>query len=211
MEVEKILSTVLDIYHDEDFDRIPLETYLSYISDALNLVLLVRPDANAVGYEHTVTQGNEQTLPDDGFRLIDVVYSLDESDNPYRPVTHVDKMVLDNSHPTWMADTDTYVVNYMFDPTTPKKFYIYPQATDSKLYIYYSKAFTAITDRADTVDLDEIFFTPVVDAVLYYLYRIDSESSEFALDKAQFYANSVNNALGIEQQKGLDISPAEGK
>lgn len=212
MEVSKILQTVLDIYHDPDYDRIPLETYLSYITDALNLVLLVRPDANAQYEDITLVTGNEQAIPYDGYRLIDVLYNLDESDNPTQPITKVDRMVLDNSYPTWMADTGDVVYNYIFNIKVPKKFHVYPKVTaGQKVRIVYSKSFPLITSATSTIDIDEIFFTPIIDAVLYFLYRMDTESSEHALAKAQFHAQTFNSALGIELQKGLDIIPKEGE
>lgn len=212
MEVSKILQTVVDIYHDADYDRLPLETYLSYITDALNLILLVRPDANAKYLDLTLVAGNEQAIPDDGYRLIDVLFNLDDLDTPTQPITKVDRMVLDNSYPTWMADIGTEVYNYIFDIKVPKKFHVYPQVSEGKkVRIAYSQSFPLITSQDQVIDIDEIFFTPIIDAVMFFLYRMDTESSEYALNKAQFHAQSFNTALGIELQKGLDIGPKEGE
>lgn len=208
MLVQKILDTVTDIYHDPDYDRIPLTTYLSYITDAVNTVILVRPDAHVMHEDFTLITGNEQTLPDGGNRIIDVQYNLPS----YSPVVKVDRMIMDNSYPTWMADSGDEVYNFMIDSTMPKKFYVYPKVTAGKqVRLVYSKTIPLITDVSEVLDIEEIFFTPIIDIVMAMLYRIDSESSEVSVNKANFHANVAFNALGVELKNGLDISPAGGK
>jgi len=212
MLASKILDTVTDLYHDKGYDRIDESTYLNYITDALQFLLVVRPDANSKGSVYTTVSGLEQPLPDDGFRLIDVAYNFDGSEQPTIPITRVDRSTLDNAHPLWMSDTDTVAYNYIYDPVVPKEFILYPVIPEgSKIKIYYSKAFPAVTSSDQEIALDEIFFTPVVDAVMYFLYRMDVEGSEYAVDKANLHATSFNSALNLEQGSGLAISPKEGK
>jgi len=212
MQISKVLDTITEIYHDPDYDRVPLTTYLRYVSDALNQILLVRPDANAVNEYIDLVEGNEQSLPNDGFRLIDVICNLDGDDKPTTAILKVEKKDLDNLAPNWMMDEGPDVYNYAYDVRIPKKFYVYPQVPlPHRVKVVYSKAFPVLVDSSMEIDLDEIFFMPLVDIVLSVLYRLDSEGSEAATQKTQFHSQLAAQALGIEQQKGIDISPEEGE
>lgn len=211
MKVKRILDTVLEIYHDPTFDRIPKETYLRYITDALNAVLLIRPDAHVVDVDFVLADAIEQVLPEDGFRLIDIAYNLDDNGVPTSPIVNVERTLLDNTSPNWMASSGSVVYNYMYNVKRPKSFLVYPKVSGGKkVKMYYSQAFPLIVSENEILNIDEVFLAPIVEIVMYNIYRLDVESSEQSLNKAQFHITNANNMLTGELTQGANIAPRGG-
>jgi len=212
IKVSEILERVTKAFNDIDYARVDKATYIKFISDALNQVLLIRPDANAATVVVDLTQGVKQNIPDDGFRLIDVLFNVAPDGTYSSAITNVPKNSLDVIAANWpMTNNASKVSNFAHDPTNPKVYWVTPGvATGTKIAIVYSKAFPEVLTEEDVIDIDMIFKDPIISSVMIYLYMMDTES-DLGMQKMSHYINLLSQSLGLEQQKGIDIGPREDK
>ena len=96
-----IIRRVSDTLYDTDNVRWPVQELREYLSDAQRAAVMVRPEANPVTRIVSVTPGTKQTLPADGWVLIEAVRNMGFCTEPIPPA--------------WDAETDYsngFRVNY---------------------------------------------------------------------------------------------------
>ena len=72
MKVKDILDRVTTLYNDAEYIRVPESSYLKFLDDALNMLLLLRPDCHIKSDVVKLNKGTRQNLPSEGRALIDL-------------------------------------------------------------------------------------------------------------------------------------------
>ena len=210
VKVIDIIDKAEEILQDTTNVRWTQATLLGYLNDAQREIVLYRPDANPVNESFTLAQASKQTLPAAGLRLLNIY----KNDSPTtKPITNIEKRVLDDQIEDWHGTTGTTVEHYIYDPVDPKVFYVYPHPSGGghTISIVYSSAPSNISignfSRATTViSLDDIYANAILDYILYRSYLKDAEYAG-DLQRAGAYLQSFQSAIGIKNQVDAGTSP----
>jgi hypothetical protein len=99
-----------------------------------------------------------------------------------KPITNIERRVLDDQIEDWHGTTDTNVEHYVYDPMDPKVFYVYPHSTasDATIDLVYSSAPVDVTianfnTTSTVISLDDIYANAILDYILYRAYQKDTE------------------------------------
>jgi len=180
-------------------------------------IVLLRPDATAKTGTFTCVSGTRQVLTT-GFptaiRLLDVVRNL-AATSAKKVIRLVDRSVLDDQRPSWHAETATVdIQHFTFDPRQPKEFFVYPPATTAaQIEVIYTDAPGAHTltaaqldptgGSAETIKLDDIYLSALID---WILYRAFSKDSEFAANAARANAHYQAFTAGVGAKSQSDTA-----
>lgn len=220
MKVSDITSRVRIILNDQDETRWMNSELVRWINDAQKIVAMMRPDASVAIAATALAAGTKQTLPDNGFRLLDVIRNLgSDGVTGGRAIRIVDRDVLDGQNPNWHSDTQAGTIkHFIYDNRTPLFYYVYPPAVfGTKIEVMYSVSPTEIvynstnsTTIAASLDtlltISDIYLDVVVNYVLFRAYSKDAEYASNA-QLAGTYLSIVNSILGIKTQKDVAFSP----
>lgn len=221
MKVKDILDRVTIRYNDADYTRVSRQMYLSFLDDALNQLILARPDSHVKTAVVQLTAGTRQTLPTEGYNLIAIYRNmLDNGDDTYTegaPILQVEREQLDMFSDWHQGTTVTTVEQYAYDSNTPKTYWVSaPISSDEPVYIELDYSYGA--DKFADMDLefeevtelelpvDDVFLLPIVNFMLYLLFSTDTGSTGDAVI-AQRYEQSFYQSLGIEYQATLLVMP----
>ncbi|SLM63495.1 MULTISPECIES: phage adaptor protein [Dickeya] len=173
---------------------------LDYFNDAINAVIIIRPDAGASVEVFACQPGTRQQLPDGALRLLDVIRIVGG-----RAIQVIARNMLDYQYPDWHTLSGP-IERYCYDEQTPRTFYLFPGATSGvSLEISVSRLpqAAAIGDlRADVsraFPLDELYINPVLEWILFRAYGKDSENGNYAMLSSQHYQTFVD-LLGVKAQ-----------
>jgi hypothetical protein len=211
VKVIDLIDRAEEILQDTTNVRWSQQTLLDYLNDAQREIVLFRPDANPVNASFTLTADSaKQSLPSAALRLL----SIYRNSNPTsKPITNIERRVLDDQIEDWHGTTATNVEHYVYDPLDPKIFYVYPHTTasDATIEIVYSSSPTDITISnfsSDTtvISLDDIYANAILDYMLYRAYQKDTEYAG-DLQRSGVYMQSFQNSLGIKNQVDAGSSP----
>jgi hypothetical protein len=211
VKVIDLIDRAEEILQDTTNVRWSQQTLLDYLNDAQREIVLFRPDANPVNASFTLTANSaKQSLPSAALRLL----SIYRNSNPTsKPITNIERRVLDDQIEDWHGTTATNVEHYVYDPLDPKIFYVYPHTTasDATIEIVYSSSPTDITISnfsSDTtvISLDDIYANAILDYMLYRAYQKDTEYAG-DLQRSGVYMQSFQNSLGIKNQVDAGSSP----
>jgi len=211
VKVIDLIDRAEEILQDTTNVRWSQQTLLDYLNDAQREIVLFRPDANPVNASFTLAADSaKQSLPSAALRLL----SIYRNSNPTsKPITNIERRVLDDQIEDWHGTTATNVEHYVYDPLDPKIFYVYPHTTasDATIEIVYSSSPTDITISnfsSDTtvISLDDIYANAILDYMLYRAYQKDTEYAG-DLQRSGVYMQSFQNSLGIKNQVDAGSSP----
>ena len=193
--VSSILGRAGIILQDAGTVRWTTSELEGWFNDALRDLIIVEPTAHQKHATLTLVEGVIQTLTAEAVQLVDVLYNVDASDAPARQVRMVDRASLDASFPRWAEESPKeYVTNVMYDPKDRKVFFNYPPATTGcRLRAVYSYLPAAVT-ATSTVPVDDIYFSPLLDYVLYKAFAKESEqpaSAQRAVAHFQAFTQGV--------------------
>lgn len=167
MKVIDILERVTTLYNDKEYVRVPESHYLKFLDDALNQLVLSRPDSHVKTEIVKLKKGTRQEIPSDGYTLIDIYMNkklvtpadviLDDEGNiieeipavysNFYPVAHVQREDLDYFS-NWQSQGNTlskdYINEFAFDIRTPRVFWVNPFVNNKDVYVEmdYSYGFT---------------------------------------------------------------------
>lgn len=194
--------------------RITAADWMDFIDEGIKQLILVRPDANVEVESVQTVAGAKQELPDDSQVLIDVLYNMG-TDGATRgtPITFVDRKTFDMLDTDWQTETpsDTIIHHYTYDKRMPRIFFIYPRAVAGSLpyiEIATSKIPTALSTINSTLEIDSLFINAIKDWALYLAYSLDTDS-KVNTELAQWYYNAFYQALNLELESGVTVSPPE--
>ena len=202
-----------ELYADTAYDRITAATWIKYLNASIRTLILVRPDAGAVTESVLLVAGIKQTLPTAALKLLDITRNMGaDGTTAGQIITPSDRKHIDYSNLLWPAATgDTTVENFSYDNNIPRIYYVTPPVASSPdVYVEMSTSQlpTTITATGDDDGIDDIFFEPIVQYMLYKAQSGDDEGVES--QKAQTHFENFFNLLGIELKNSRQVGP-EGK
>jgi len=195
---------------DETGTRWDARELVRYLNDGQLMLVADRPDAYATRGNVSLVAGVRQTVP--GAKFMDCLGNVSGA-----PCRQVDRLGLDATRPGWRGEASTASPrNWMHDPRDPLVFEVYPPALNTaQLQLVYAVTPTPVTEPAantgpsavtGTVSLNDIFFSPLVDYVLYRAYLKDGEHPANAERADRHYA-AYRQALGLEVQATAAVTP----
>jgi hypothetical protein len=190
-----------ELYADTAYARIDADVWIKYLNAGIRALILVRPDAGVVTESVQLVAGTKQTIPTAALRLLDIsVNQGTDGSTPGKIISPSKREHINYSNLLWQAGSgETYVENFTYDANTPNIYYVTPPVsatTDVYVEMSTSQLPTTLTAIGNTVGVNDIFFEPLVQYMLYKAYSGDDESVEF--QKAQTYFQNFFNLLGIE-------------
>lgn len=176
---------------------------LDWVSDAQRLIVLAKPSASNSVTNVTLVAGTRQAIPSDGWLLLSV-----NRNATGRAIRQVDRKILDAQNPNWHVDPSQGVIwNYTYDKNDQYAFYVYPPSDGTSIIeLNYSKMPAQPTALTDTLLLDSIYLTPMVDYVCFRALSKDAEFAGGATLSANFF-NAFNAAIGQRENAEKDDSP----
>lgn len=213
---QSVIQRVATTLQDLQAVRWSTAELVRYLNDGQRETILYRPDATATTTSVNLIAGARQSLPADGYKLLDVFRN---SIGNKRSIRMTDRALLDTQYPNWENATGvTEIKHFMYDTRDPTVFYVYPPAaaTDAYVDVLYSKfptdiaepgsgTYTAVTGNLSVSDL---FANALANYVLYRAYTKDSEFSANA-QAAVAYLNSFQAAVGAELTATAGAAPKE--
>lgn len=199
---QSIIDRAETLLLDTSNVRWPAAELLDWLNDGQRAIVAVRPDANAVTESVALVAGTKQSLPAEGYQLINVVRNMGTSGtSPGRAVRYAPMRLLNEQYPDWHTETATTTIeHFLTEPRSPKTFYVYPPATASiQVEIVYSKAPTNVASLGATITLDDIYATSLLDYVLYRAYSKDGEVPGSAA-RAVAHFQAFEMGLGLKAQ-----------
>ena len=156
-----LINRAEEILQDNTNVRWSQQTLLNYLNDGQREVVLFRPDANPVNASFTLAaNAAKQTLPSAALRLLSIYKNASPTT---KPITNIERRVLDDQIEDWYGTTGTNVEHYVYDPMDPKIFYVYPHTTSSSatISIVYSSApgditISNFTSDTTVISLDDV-------------------------------------------------------
>jgi hypothetical protein len=185
------------------------------LDDAINQLILSRPDANVVTTDLTLVAGTRQSLPDNSFSLIDIYMNKGSDGSNGLPIYQVERQHLDYFSSWQTAVPQSIITEFAYDLRTPKTFWVSPPSDGTSIiemdYSAMLNEFAKMSDDFDTIldmtiDLKDVFKGPIVNYMLYLLYSTDSSSGE---DRAiaQRYEQAFYQSLSIEYKASIVHTP----
>lgn len=159
---------------------------LSYLNEAQGAAVLLRPEVNPVNDKIVLAAGSVQSLPEDGYILLDVIRNskavrMADADNPgdfLAPaiqiglsVTATEKKNLDGIDRSWHtpeqgATLNTYKIrNYVYDVRNRKTWYAYPAVPDYTLPGSFDLNNLPTPSSAYQVPLADIVYSKIPEAI----------------------------------------------
>lgn len=151
---------------------------LGYLNEAQRTVVLVLPESNMVSTTINLVEGTKQTLPTDGYRLLDITRNMgNNGTTPGNAVRAIERSTLDQTTPNWhTANPDSEVEQFIYDIRNRKTFYVQPPQPSSSrgsVEVIYAQIPGDVA-IGDTIALDDIYQPAIVAYMMYLAYMKDS-------------------------------------
>jgi len=184
----------------------------SWLNDGQRQITLMSPQTNNKIAVMNMVAGTRQTIPSDGWRLLDVFRYMGKLGNtPGRAIRLVSRELLDAYDPNWHSalklDTPQ---NFLFDDQDQTAFYVYPPNTgNGYIQINYAAVPANLTSESQTISINDIYQTVLLD---YILYRACSKDAEYApgLQLAAGYLTTFMAALNTRDKTDKENTPNLG-
>lgn len=211
MKVSDVISRVRAILNDEDATgyRWTNAELISWINDSQRVVAVFRPDACPGDAVVTLVAGTKQSIPTDGFRLLDVMRNIgSDGVTPGRAIRIVNRDLLDSYEPDWHSGTkQSTIKHFMNDERNPTVFHVYPPAVaNTKVEVLYAKFPVTLTQTTDDLGVTDSYMEFLVNYTLFKSYAKDAEYSNNAQLSSQ-YLQAASGLLGVKLQKDIAYSP----
>ena len=207
------ISDAAELYGDTAYARVTELNWIKYLNASIRALILVRPDAGATTANVLLTAGVLQTLPATALRLIDITRNMGVAGlTPGKIITPSDRKHIDYANMLWPAATgDTEIDNFSYDKDNPRIFYVTPPAhATTAVYVemQVSQLPTTVTAVGNDPGVNDVFFEPIIQYMLYKAFSADDEGVEF--EKAVTYMQNFFNLLQVEMTVSKAYGP-EGK
>jgi hypothetical protein len=210
MKVSDLISRARLLLNDEDLNQYRWQDseLIAWANDAQRAVAILRPDACPDTKVVALAAGTKQTIPDENFRLLDIVRNVEVGGLPGRSVSIIERETLDRFDPYWhKAKPKAEARHFTYDERTPTVYFVYPPvAAGTQVEAVFSKYPEKVEELDDDLGLPETYF----DATLnYLLFRAYSKDTEFTSNPqiAGAYLAAFNNMMGIKTLKANAFSP----
>jgi hypothetical protein len=171
---------------------------LGWLNDGQRAITSVQPNANNEVVTAKLSAGTRQTIPADGWMLLDVYrYMGTNGSTPGRVVRLISRELLDSFDLYWhSAKATDEPKNFIYDLQDQRAFYVYPPNTgNGYVQINYSQIPADITSENDNITVIEIYQPALLD---YIMFRACSKDAEYApgVALAQMYMASFTSLIG---------------
>lgn len=214
MQVKDIIDRVTLLYNDKDFVRCSKRQYLEFLDDAIAQTIVLRPDSHVQTAEVTLRPGTRQTIPVDGYSLIDIYANMQVDEDGVRslgrPVFQVGRKDLDY-YRNWHTDiaATKYISEFAYDIRNPKVFFVWPPIGEEEIIVQmeyshevgqYASMYDELQEEVlkEEIPLDSSYRIPLVMYMLYLLYSTDSTSNndqQVAAKYEQSFMQSLSRDL----------------
>jgi len=199
-----------DLYGDTGYDRIDEDVWIKYLNASIRALILVRPDAGAQTDNVQLAAGVLQTLPTTALRMLDITRNMGADGlTAGKIITPVARQHINYSNLLWPAATgDTEIDNFSYDKENPRIFYVTPPVhavTAVYVELQVSQLPTAVVATGDDPGVNDLFFEPLVQYMLYKAFSADDEGVEF--QKAMAYLQNFFSLLQVESAVSQAAGP----
>lgn len=188
---------------------------LRHLSDGQRTIAALQPDFATKVAVVKLAVGTRQVLPADGRSLLSVTRNMGtDGATPGRAVRVIMREVIDAQNADWHAAAKAQAVyNYIYDPQDQRAFFVFPPSNGAG-YVEINYQFTPpeITTTADTIALEDIYQTPLMDYVMFRANQKDADSSG-GLASAQLFLQAFTlfiqgtEAGDIDNNANLQLTP----
>lgn len=178
LAVNTITGRVATQLHDTANTRWSAADLVSLVNEAQVSIIKKVPTAYTKTSTETLVAGTQQSIPTDGYELIDVVRNMTGA-TPGNVVRMVDMKTLDAVDPTWHTATGASPVEeFMYDLENKNVFYVNPPqpATPTEVQLVYS-AEPPTASAGGNLILDDIYENALIEFMLYRALSRDAEYS----------------------------------
>ena len=182
---------------------------LRWVNDAQRQIITQAPNATNKVDVVQLVPGTRQEIPSDGWTLIELIRFMgSDGTKPGRAIRLASRELLDAFNPDWHNDAKTLTPkHYIFDQQDQTVFYVYPPSNGNGwVQLNYSPVPPVIADELDTISVNDIYQTAILD---YVLYRACSKDAEYApgLQLAAGYLSTFMAVLNTKTQSEVASSP----
>jgi len=204
------ISDAAELYGDTAYERVTVLNWIKYLNASIRALILVRPDAGATTANVLLSAGVLQTIPTTALRLLDITRNMGVAGTtPGKIITPADRKHIDYANMLWPAASgDTEIDNYSYDKENPRIFYVTPPAhltTAVYVEMQVSQLPTTVTAAIDDPGVNDVFFEPIIQYMLYKAFSADDEGVEF--EKAVTYMQNFFNLLQVEMTVSKTYGP----
>ena len=209
-----LINNVAVALKDTNNLRWPRTELLSWLNEAQRAIVLIQPVANPIVLSVQMVPGARQTLPSDGYLLLDIYRNMGTTPGttPGPSVKPISKQLLDAYNPTWdaAANQATAIQNFMYSVKDRLAYYVYPPSDGTGfIEISYAQLPAPLSAEANTITLPDIFDSAIEN---YMLWRACMKDAEFApgLMLGREYMQAFQLLVGGEKTGVEKDSAAQG-
>jgi hypothetical protein len=201
MLAKQVIDGVDDLLQDTAGVRWPRVQRMRWLNEGQLAIVALRPDAKSVTRPLTLVDGDQQTLPAEAIRLLDILRN-----QKGRGVTLVSREVMTDLTTSWFTDTPASVIkHYTYDPRLPKEYEVFPPAKAGTILIgRYSLIPVPCATEDSPLDIDDTFAPALVRYIAANCFMKNTETD----DQGKAQAHMSNFALlltgNAAAQKGED-------
>ena len=208
--VSEYILNAAELYGDVGYDRVDEDSWIKYFNAAVRALILVRPDAGATTASVQLVAGVIQTLPAAYLRLLDISRNMGSDGNTAgKIITPTARKHLNYANLLWPAASgDTAIDSFSYDKNNPLRYYVSPPvSSDTDVYVEMvaSKLPTTVTATGDASGINDVFFEPIIQYMLFKAFSADDEDVEF--QKAITYMQNFFNLVQVEMQTASEAGP----
>jgi len=175
-----IVQDILDIIEEQtrDLDNVTwtLDDVVGYINEGVKNIIQRAPQANSKKEMITAVAGIEQSIPNDGVAIINIIATADDDDRVGSIIHRVDVEQKDSYSPAWRNDRARSIAIEWMKRSSPTKFLLWPPLSDdTQVYAEYSYYPADLTGAGDLIIIANEYNEPVR---LWALYRTFSRDSQ---------------------------------
>ena len=196
-----VLARARKQLHDPAKRRWSDEDLLDYLNEGQRQIVIYRPDANAVLFEHSLQSGATQQLPDGYIALVEVLCNFSGGVEG-AAVTEVSRADLDGADVNWRASTPSpQAVHFVRGNMTPADFYVYPPNDGTGIVRASASKEPEPTTLSGNLSLRSSFEAPLMHFICYRCLEEDRESEPSA-QLAAYHEQQYLKMLGVATQQG---------
>ena len=210
-----LASVIVDkaelILKDSSNGRWGADELLDWLIEGEEVIVTLKPDANATQESVVCTAGTLQSLPATATQLLDVTYNMGLTPGTTYgdAISIIDRGTMDACYPGWQTESaSTTVKHVIYDPIKlPKKFWVYPQSPGTNyIQIITAKIPGGIASLATAINLGDEYATPLMDWVLFRAFQKDAEYNP-SVERALLHMDSFRTQLGIREDLEEKFAP----
>ena len=206
MTPQDVITEVRRLIQDESAPlRYSDTVLLGFVNQTLKRMAILRPDLfSLITNIPTTANSVVQNCPSDSVRLVEIFQVVGGN-----AITEVSRDTLDQSTPSWVAETAGTPVNYVRHVRNPNRFFLYPApTTGTQLTAEYIQSPPAYTLGQTVALLPDSYLSTVVDGTVYLAESVDNEHVNSG--RAKLFFDSFTQSLGVGLQSRAITDTEEG-